>query len=220
MNNYPVENPENSSAHLFSLSSGASPQPSGLGDDELLIRRTFAQDARLGFAFLFRRYHTNLCNHAIRFIHSKAVAEDIVADVFLAMWANRHFERIETSYRAYLYRAVRNRAYNCLKKELGRQVTMEDAGSGLVSASPNPDQVIQYNELQLKVEATIQQLPPQCRRAFLLHRLEGKKYEEIGRELAITNSAVERLIGRALARLRNELSQGGFISVLLLLLCY
>ncbi len=187
-------------------------------DDERLLRETFAQDASEGFAFLFRRYHTNLCNHAIRLVYSKAVAEDIVAEVFLDLWVNRHFERITTSFRAYLYKAVRHRAYNCLKKETGHAVAHAKPGvlPGIVPLKP--DEVLQYQELQHKIESVVQQLPPQCKRAFLLHRLEGKRYEDIGQELAITTSAVERLIGRALTKLRRELKGTGFISLWLLLL--
>jgi RNA polymerase sigma-70 factor (ECF subfamily) len=150
-------------------------------------------------------------------VYSRALAEDLVAEVFAELWSNRRFEQINTSYRAYLYKAVRHRAFNALKKELSRSVSTEEANTQLASPMQTPDQVMQYNELQQKIEVIIQNLPPQCRRAFLLHRLEAKRYEDISRELSITPSAVERLISRALAKLRQELKAGGFISLLLML---
>jgi len=57
------------------------------------------------------------------------------------------------------------------------------------------------------LDKVIQNLPPQCRKAFQLNRLEGKKYAQVAEELNITVSAVERLISRALAKLRTELKE-------------
>ncbi len=74
--------------------------------DEYLIREMFSQNPQKGCELLFRRYYTNLCNHAIRFVHSDEVAEDIVSEVFASFWQSRTFEIITTSYRAYLYKAV------------------------------------------------------------------------------------------------------------------
>lgn len=55
-------------------------------DDELLLRQTFAQDTRIGLELLFRRYHAPLCSHAVRFVYSKPIAEDLVGEVFFQFY--------------------------------------------------------------------------------------------------------------------------------------
>ncbi|WP_460634607.1 sigma factor [Larkinella harenae] len=87
-------------------------------DDELIFRELFVQDPKRGCELLFRRYYANLVNHAVRFVYSKDIAEDLVAEVYTVFWQDRIFERITTSYRAYLYQTVRYRAYNYLRWEL------------------------------------------------------------------------------------------------------
>jgi RNA polymerase sigma-70 factor (ECF subfamily) len=205
---------DNWSKHLVQDS-----QPEGIvTDDELFIRKIFEQDPKAGCALLYRRYYVNLCNHVIRFVYSKELAQDIVSEVFCQFWQQRQYEHITSSFRAYLYKAVRSRAYNHLKRHLNRTSSLDHTDILSVQEAIKPDETLFYHELYQKIEAIIKNLPPQCKRAFLLHRIEGKKYAEIAQELQITSSAVERLISRALAKLFTQLKQEGFISLLLLLL--
>ncbi|WP_461131347.1 RNA polymerase sigma-70 factor [Spirosoma aerophilum] len=186
-------------------------------DDELILRQLFSENAMNGCALLFRRYYTNLVNHAVRFVYSKEVAEDIVAEVFTVFWQDRTFEQITTSYRAYLYKAVRHRAYNYLRWELRESDSLELVDKQSIPASLQPDQVLHYSELHQKIESIIQNLPPQCQRAFLLSRIEGKKYTEIAQDMKITNSAVEKLLIRAIGKLRQDLKADWFITLILLI---
>jgi RNA polymerase sigma-70 factor (family 1) len=173
-------------------------------DDELLLRNQFLQNPEKGCEMLFRRYYVNLCNHAIRFVHSREVAEDIVSELFAAFWQNRTYMQVNTSYRAYLYKSVRHRAYNYLKWQMKFTQAAEEHVQP--SDSLNPDEALQYTELHQKIESIIRDLPPQCQKAYLLKRVEGKKYDEIAQELRISAKAVEALVSRALSRLRKELS--------------
>jgi RNA polymerase sigma-70 factor (ECF subfamily) len=67
-----------------------------MNDNDLLIRKVFESNAWLGCELLYRRYYQPLCSHAVRYVYSKAVAEDIVAEVFLpvlrkkSFWADRY----------------------------------------------------------------------------------------------------------------------------------
>lgn len=178
--------------------------------DEYLIQQEFIKSPTKGFELLFRKYYQNLCNQAIRFVYAKQVAEDIVSEVFAQFWQKSIFNDIKTSYRSYLYTAVRNRAYNYIKHELNKTArepnSLESIPiSNTKSSLLKPDEILQLQELTTKIDRVIQKLPKQSRKAFQLHRLEGKKYSEIAKELDITVSAVERLISRALSKLKEQL---------------
>jgi RNA polymerase sigma-70 factor (ECF subfamily) len=180
-------------------------------DSEYLIRQAFAIDTRRGYEFLFRRYYKVLCNQAVRFTYARDVAEDIVADVFMGFWKNKVHEHITTSYRAYLYRAVRNRVYNHLQNEfrrdnqLGKPVDLDTVTEVF---SEDPQSIIQCTELYQRLEREIKLLPPQCQRVFVLSRFDGKKQREIADELQISLKAVEGHIQRALLQLRRVVHVG------------
>ena len=185
--------------------------------DEYFIEKSFLTSPKLGFDLLFRKYYINLCNHAIRFVYSKELAEDIVAEVFTNFWQNKVYENINTSYRSYLYTAVRFRSYNAIKLEINRNKSFEEESIDFKvyensNSALQPDQILLFNELTKKLDFAIQNLPQQAKKAFQLNRLEGKKYAEVAIELQITVSAVERLISRSLSKLREELKSQWIIS--------
>ncbi|MCE7059365.1 RNA polymerase sigma-70 factor [Dyadobacter sp. CY343] len=184
-------------------------------DDERILRITFQEDPKKGCDLLFRRYYINLCNQAVRFVHSKEIAEDIVSEVFTDFWQKGIYEQITTSYRAYLYKSIRHRSYNYLKWQLNKTVPLDSEGFSIVSETLSPDDILQYSELHHQVELIVQKLPPQCRRAYILKRVEGKKYDEIATELGISAKAVEALVSRGLARLRSGLRENRFLEVLI-----
>ncbi|MER0438036.1 RNA polymerase sigma-70 factor [Emticicia sp. W12TSBA100-4] len=187
--------------------------------EEYFIEKTFVESPQKGFELLFRKYYTNLCNHAIRFVYSKEMAEDIVAEVFTNFWQNKIYENITTSYRSYLYTSVRYRAYNTIKNEINRTTNLEnnefDFQYSDSSVVLQPDEILHFHELTKKLETSIQNLPQQSRKAFQLNRLEGKKYTEVALEMQITVSAVERLISRALAKIRQELKSEWILGAVL-----
>jgi RNA polymerase sigma-70 factor (ECF subfamily) len=55
---------------------------------------------------LFTHYHTLLCRLASALLKDPEQAKDVVQEVFIKFWRNRHELRITTSLNAYLKRAV------------------------------------------------------------------------------------------------------------------
>jgi RNA polymerase sigma-70 factor (ECF subfamily) len=189
--------------------------------DEYFIERSFIESPQKGFELLFRKYYTNLCNHALRFVYSKEAAEDIVAEVFTNFWQNKAYKNISKSYRSYLYTSVRFRAYNTIKFEINRKSSFENNFCDLELKHTlvlQPDEILHFHELTKKLDFVIQHLPQQSRKAFQLSRLESKKYTEVANEMNITVSAVERLISRALSTIRKELKSEWLFSSLLFFL--
>jgi RNA polymerase sigma-70 factor (ECF subfamily) len=67
------------------------------------------------------------------------------------------------------------------------------------------------------VEELVEAMPPQCKISFIMHRFEGKKYQEIADDLHISTRTVEVHIRRAVAILRRGLKEGGFLGIVWLL---
>ncbi|WP_229379879.1 RNA polymerase sigma-70 factor [Fibrella forsythiae] len=189
-------------------------------DDEVLVAQLMKTDPEQGCSWLFRRYYTLLCNHALRYVYSREVAEDIVGEVFCTLWTNKLYETITTSYRAYLFVAVRNKSLNYLRWELDRSAVgtdvFGDASAAVVATDLHtPAEVVQFDELYQKINEAIAVLPPQCRRSFLLSRFEQKSYRDIAEEMGISVKAVEANISRALTALRNMLRNEFVVALLL-----
>ena len=59
--------------------------------------------------------------------------------------------------------------------------------------------------LELKIEKAIEQLPEQCKRIFKLNRFEGLKYREISEKLNLSLSTVKNQMSIALKKLKEFL---------------
>ncbi|HEV7350306.1 RNA polymerase sigma-70 factor [Telluribacter sp.] len=188
-------------------------------DAELLLRETFEQDPRKGLELLFRKYHAPLCSHAVRFVYSRQIAEDLVSEVFYQFYRTQAYKNINTSYLSYLFRSVRNEAFTYLRREFGRTSPLDPSTENQPDSQQlTPEAEVQYNHLFLKVNEAIAQLPAQCQRVFLMSRFDNKKYHEIAEELRISPKTVEVHISKALRHLRDAL-RGEWLLLLLFLFC-
>jgi RNA polymerase sigma-70 factor (family 1) len=175
-------------------------------DDELLIRRAFAIDAHTGCDLLFRRYYQPLCSHAARYVYSKPIAEDIVADLFQVFWQKKVYERIDYSYRAYLYQSVRQNCLLYLQREAGLTVSTEQlSASDVLVGTSSPTDAIQFDELAERIDTVIRALSPSVRKVFLLSRFEELRNQDIANELSISIKTVEAHLTKALSVFRNAL---------------
>ncbi len=191
--------------------------PSGKEDEELFLRKIFKNDPKQGMDILFRTYYTPLCSHAVRFVYSKQVAEDLVSEVFFQFFRTAAYIDITTSYAGYLFRSVRNEAFSYLKREFGKTTLLDGAvESDQIANREQPDMEVHFNHLFRKINDTVAELPPQCQRVFLMSRFENKKYHEIAAELQIAPKTVEVHISKALKYLRLKL-KNEWLSVALIL---
>ena len=71
--------------------------------------------------------------------------------------------------------------------------------------SESPEYLLEEKEYHEKVERAISNLRETQRTAFLLNRIEGKKYSEIAELLGISVKAVEKRMSQALASLRQDI---------------
>jgi RNA polymerase sigma-70 factor (family 1) len=174
-------------------------------DIELSIKKAFETDIDLGISLLFRAYYAQLCSHALRFVSSKAIAEDLVSDIFYEFHSQSLYKNINTSFRAYLYSATRNRAFDYVRKEMKRETSLENAAFISISENLQPDSITQYDDFYRDVQKTIDSMPIKRRQIYLMNRFEGKKSQEIADELSVSNRTVEAHLYQAIKFLRNAL---------------
>ena len=182
-------------------------QPAIIVNNESIIRQVIKSDPQQGYAMIFKRYYQPLCSHAVRFLYCKEAAEDIVSEVFLNFWKNKLYEKVNTTYRAYLYTAVRNNVYNYMKKEFRENEDEAKMSAMQINRAEtvDPQSILLLDELFSKVEKSIASFPPQCQKVFLMSRFEGKKNREIAEALQLKLKTVEAHMMKALSTLKKSL---------------
>jgi RNA polymerase sigma-70 factor (family 1) len=183
-------------------------------DDEYFIRKNLEENPRLGVELLYKRYYQPMCTHAVKFVGSREVAEDLVSEIFFDFFSQNKFLEITTSYRLYLFRTVRNRAYNYLRWEMSRKAELGEVAQKPILNEQQPDQISQYEELYHDVEEAVNRLPLERRRIYLMRKFDGMKYQEIADELHLSVKTVDVQLNRANQFVRGLLREKWLLNLL------
>ena len=169
------------------------------------VRQAFGQSVDAGIALLFRLYYTPLCSHALRFVSSKAIAEDLVSDIFYEFHSEQLYKKIDTSFRAYLFTTIRHRCFDYVRREMQRKTALENAASVSTHEAQHPDSITQYEELYQDIQNAINAMPIKRRQIYLMNRCDGKRSHEIAEELSVSSRTVEAHLYQAFKQLRDTL---------------
>lgn len=204
------------------------PYPAGNDEESNLVARIRRSDER-AFEALYLAHHNELWRFAYTYVRSRDVAEELVQDVFLAVWGTRATWEVNTRVRAWLYASVRHLALNHLRHErivtrtlgagewLGNHgpsgATERMSGSGPLEAmtmgAPPIDQqlALEGEEINAAVSHAIAALPERRRIAMTLRWKHDMSSLEIARVLGTTPEAVRTLLTRARADLASLLER-------------
>lgn len=157
------------------------------------------------FENLFSKFYEPLCRYAYSILRSMDESEDAVQQVFYKLWDQHGALEIRTSINSYLYRMVHNACLNRVKQinlhgEHNNEYITEQN-----NIENNTESGLLTNELQERINAAIEQLPPRCREVFKLSRVQQMSYAEISEQLGISTNTVEVQVVKALKSLRVSL---------------
>ena len=156
---------------------------------------------------LYRANQQGLHAFVDRIVSDRAVAEEIVQDVFVSLWRHREKLQLRGTLKAYLYAAARNHALNHLKRQkIARRWWQRGAEASADDTGEARNDPAAFRELRERVESAIAALPERTRLVFTLSRNEGLTYPEIAKALEISVKTVESQMSRALRLLRDDLA--------------
>jgi RNA polymerase sigma-70 factor (ECF subfamily) len=132
-------------------------------------------------------------------------ANDMAQDAFIKLWENCTDVPPEKA-KSFLYTVANNATLNQIAHQ---KVVLNYAKNNSNSDKNNisPEFIFEEEQFKNKLDKAINNLTEAQRTAFLLHRIEGKKYFEIAEILGIGVKAVEKRIHGALVSLRIEIEQ-------------
>jgi RNA polymerase sigma-70 factor (ECF subfamily) len=173
-------------------------------DDPELLTKLQAGDEG-AFDAVFREWYPVLVRVAGAILHDTDAAEEVAQEVMHELWRRAHVMDASVTIRAYLLRAVRNRALNHVRHQRVRRETQGDV-EALYREPVRADQPVVATELAEAIRRAVAELPPRCREVFELSRVDGLRYAEIAESLGISEKTVEAQMGKALRVLRERLA--------------
>ncbi len=193
-------------------------------EDAPLLDALRAGDER-AFAALVDKYGPSLLRLAQLYVSSRAVAEEVVQETWLAVLTG--IERFEgrSSLKTWLFRILTNKAKTRGQRE-GRTlpfsslasdgdedqtaVAVERFARGGAWATPPrgvPEERLLAGETRARVEQAISALPPNQRAVITLRDVEGLSAEEACNVLGLSETNQRVLLHRARAKIRTALER-------------
>ena len=183
----------------------------GFGDPDAELVARWREGDSSAFEKLVHRHERRVFSLVLRMLGSREEAEDVAQEAFLALHRHGHRFRGEARFSTFVYRVAANAALN-RRRTLGRRrareealVRRQDAGDDLPVAPRDPEDAASGGELQVRVQAALQELPPDLRMAIVLYDIEGQSYADIAHALRIPEGTVKSRIHRARTALRDRL---------------
>lgn len=154
---------------------------------------------------IYEKYQRLLFLYAYRKLNDQDEAKDVVQEVFISLWNKSHTLNPDLSIAGYLYRAVRNRAFNIFAHKEIEAKYLESLDDFLSNNYESADGLIRERQIEELILKEIKALPPKMREIFELSRKAHLSYKEIALELDLSEYTVATQIKRALKTLRIKL---------------
>lgn len=167
-------------------------------DSQLLWSRICEKDDLTAYEELHKTYYSALCNFTFSYLKDRESCEEVVSDVFVAVWQKRKELRDVRNIQSYLYTCSKNLSIDLLRKNAIRiqpdtncfEIEIPDTDDHFLSP-------IELKEFRSKMNEAIEQLPPQCKIIFKMLVNDQLAYKEIAEILNLSRKTVEAQIAIA-----------------------
>jgi RNA polymerase sigma-70 factor, ECF subfamily len=158
-------------------------------------------------AALFDQFRSPLLRYLSSFGLALPDSEEVLQEVFLALFQHLNRGRSRDSIRGWLFRvahnlALRKRTRSRRDSETSLEAGVEDLA---IDPYPNPEVLLASHQTKQRLMAVVEALPEQDRRCLFL-RSEGLRYREIAEILDMSLGGVSLSLTRSLARLARSSS--------------
>lgn len=150
---------------------------------------------------------------AYSYVHSSAVAEDLVQDVFLKILEQDLDISRYNNVGSLLFTILKHKCLDYIKHRKVEENHVQDvAETNYLLASryaleDDSIKIITDNEIRSILRSAIDSLPPQTREVFILSKFKNKRYQEIADLCALTPRQVEYHIFKAMSLLKEKMGE-------------
>jgi len=184
-------------------------------EDDLL------KDLRAGsleaYNHIFKLYWKALYHVANGKLRSRLEAEEVVQELFIALWEKRETLLIG-NLSGYLHTAVRNRVISRIRTKLREERHWNYYYSFFPTTDEGTEQSVMLGDLNKTINDILLKLPSKTRQVFEANWVDGKSMAEVSNQLNISEKNAEYHLTKSLKSLRGHLKKR-IISIALIIMC-
>lgn len=156
---------------------------------------------------MYERYADKLIAIALKKTAGEEDAMDMVQELFMSVWKNKDTIQLTGSLEAYLVVSINYMVFKWYKKQKSQPLSLdnipEEQGHGEDNIMPK----LIFSELNLLVNAEINNMPEKMRQVYLYSREMDMNGRQIAAELGISHQTVRNQISSALDRIKKAVKK-------------
>lgn len=156
------------------------------------------------FSAIFNKHAKDLHNFLYYKFGDLLNPKDKVQEAFIKLWENCAKISPEKA-KSFVFTTGNNLMLNEAAHQ--KVVLKHQQIKPKTSTNENPEFLMQESEYHDKLQKALANLTDAQREAFMMNRVEGKRFKEIAEILGISTKAVEKRIYGALAKLRKDIKE-------------
>nr|WP_281421278.1 sigma-70 family RNA polymerase sigma factor [Hymenobacter profundi] len=160
-----------------------------------------ALDNRGAFAEVYERYWYRVFSLAYRKLKSRETAEELVQELFAALWHKRAEQTI-AQLDHYLLAAINHRVLSYIRAYRVRTHYAAYCHTVQIETTHETEEALAASDLTAAFLRGVELLPEKSKQVFQLSRLEHQSVEEIATHLGVTSKTVEYHLTKSLKLLR------------------
>jgi len=190
-------------------------------ESQELWKRVCEEDDLNAFETLHSMYYARLANFVFLYLKDKESCEEVVSDVFVALWQKRKGLTSIRNIQSYLYTCSKNLSIDLIRKNAIRiqpdtncyEIDIPDVEDSILSP-------LEMKEFRTNMQKAVDLLPPQCQIIFKMLLNDQLSYKEIAEILNLSRKTVEAQVAIAYKKITVLLKKIYLISLLAIFICF
>lgn len=169
---------------------------------------------------LYEENSAPLFRYILNFVRSRESAEDILHDAFVRLIKYSETRDPDpVNLKAFLYKTAKNICIDYSRRNKKIEFNSIDEVAE-PSSRDDTHEKLEFNEISSLIESSLRKAGDDVRSVFYMKRELGLGYDEISKNLGISERTAKRRMAEAVSILSGALAKKGFIDIMFLFLAF